>query len=122
MGLDFTAILSALGEDLIAQAGAPLGLDAGQSVRVAQALGRHIGGGEGVAVHAVAAETGLSEEIISAMLTKLIETGKEKLLSDSGVGAAIDGAKAQAAAAAQAAGGEALKAAGGFLGKIFGKK
>jgi hypothetical protein len=91
-------------------------------MRVAQALGRHIGGGDGHAVHAVAAETGLGEEVVSSMLIKLIEMGQEKLISDSGVSAAIDGAKAQAAAMAQATGGEALKAAGGFLGKIFGKK
>ena len=44
--------------------------------RVAKALGQHIGGGKDLAIKAAAADTGLTEDVISAMLTKLIETGK----------------------------------------------
>jgi hypothetical protein len=91
-------------------------------VRVAEALGRNIGGGKDLAVKATAQETGLTEEVISAMLGKLVETGKEKLLSDTGVAGAIDSAKDQAMAAMQNVGGEAAKGIMGKLGGLFGKK
>ena len=71
MAIDFSKIVSELGNDLIAQCGEPVGLDRDQSVRVATALGQHMGGGKDLAIKATAADTGLSEEVISAMLGKL---------------------------------------------------
>jgi hypothetical protein len=119
MAIDFSKIVSELGDDLVAQAGEPVGLDRDQSVRVAAALSRNIGGGKDLAVKATAAETGLTEEVISAMLGKLVETGKEKLIEEGPVGDAIENAKAQAMAAMGNIGGEATK---GIFGKLFGKK
>lgn len=119
MAIDISKILSSLGDELVAQAGEPVGLDKDQSVRVAKALGQHIGGGKDLAIKAAAADTGLTEDVISAMLTKLIETGKEKLLSEGAVGDAIENAKGQAMAAVGNIGGEAAK---GIFGKLFGKK
>ncbi|MDX2233545.1 MAG: hypothetical protein NW200_03525 [Hyphomonadaceae bacterium] len=122
MAIDLSKILSELGDDLVAQAGEPIGLDRDQSVRVATALSRNIGGGKDLAVKATATETGLTEEVISAMLGKLMETGKEKLLNEGPVGEAIDGAKAQAMAAIENVGGAAAKGLMGRLGGLFGKK
>jgi hypothetical protein len=122
MAIDISKILSSLGDDLVAQAGAPVGLDRDQSVRVAKALSTHIGGGKDLAIKAAAADTGLTEEVISAVLGKLVETGKEKLLSDSGVTGAIDDAKDQAMAALGNVGGEAAKGLFGKIGGMFGKK
>lgn len=122
MAIDIAKILSELGDDLVAQAGEPVGLDRDQSVRVAAALSRNIGGGKDLAVKATAAETGLTEEVISAMLGKLVETGKEKLIADGPVGDAIDGAKTQAMAAIENVGGAAAKGMLGKLGGLFGKK
>ncbi|MBL8558598.1 MAG: hypothetical protein JNM47_07755 [Hyphomonadaceae bacterium] len=119
MAIDISKILSSLGDDLVAQAGEPVGLDKDTSVRVAKALSQHIGGGKDLAIKAAAADTGLTEEVISQMLGKLIDTGKEKLMNDSGVTGAIDDAKAQAMGAIGAIGGEATK---GIFGKLFGKK
>lgn len=117
--MDIGKIVSSLGDDIIAQCGEPVGLSKDQSVRVAQALGRHIGAGQDLAIKAAAADTGLSEEVTSAMLSKVIAVGKEKLMSDAGVTGAIDNAKDQAMAAMQNMGGEAAK---GIFGKLFGKK
>lgn len=122
MAIDISKILSSLGEDLVAQAGEPVGLDRDQSVRVAKALSAHIGGGKDLAIKAAAADTGLTEDVISAMLGKLVETGKEKLLKESPVGDAIDGAKDQAMAALGNIGGEATKGLFGKIGGMFGKK
>ena len=119
MSIDISKIMSGLGDDLVAQAGAPLGLDRDKSVRVAQALGQHMGGGKDLAIKAAAADTGLTEDVISAMLGKLIETGKEKLLKEGPVGDAIENAKDQAMAAMGNIGGGAAK---GIFGKLFGKK
>lgn len=120
--VDISKILSSLGDDLVAQAGEPVGLDRDQSIRVAAALSNHIGGGKDLAVKAAAADTGLTEEVISAMLGKLVETGKEKLMSDSGVTGAIDDAKAQAMAAMGDLGNQATKGLFGKIGGMFGKK
>lgn len=120
--VDISKILSSLGDDLVAQAGEPVGLDKDTSVRVAKALSQHIGGGKDLAIKAAAADTGLTEDVISKMLTKLIDTGKEKLLSDSGVTGAIDDAKAQAIGAIGNIGGEATKGLMGKIGGLFGKK
>lgn len=122
MAIDISKILSSVGDDLVAKAGEPVGLDKDTSVRVAQALSTHIGGGKDLAIKAAAADTGLSEDVISQMLTKLIDTGKEKLMNDSGVTGAIDDAKAQAMAAVGNIGGEATKGLMGKIGGLFGKK
>jgi hypothetical protein len=122
MSIDISKILSSLGEDLVAQAGEPVGLDKDQSVRVAAALSNHIGGGKDLAIKAAAADTGLTEDVISSMLSKLIETGKEKLLNEGPVGQAIDTAKDQAMAAVGNIGGEAAKGIFGKIGGMFGKK
>lgn len=120
MAIDMSKIFAELGEDVAAQCGEPVGLDRGQSVRVAQALARNIGGGKDLAVKATAAETGLTEEVVGAMLGKLVEAGKDKLLEQSGD--AIEGAKAQAMAAIENVGGAATKGMLGKLGGLFGKK
>jgi hypothetical protein len=117
--VDVSKILSSLGDDMVAQAGEPVGLDRDQSIRVAKALSSHIGGGKDLAIKAAAADTGLTEEVISAMLGKLVEAGKEKLLGDSGVTGAIEDAKAQAMGAIGDLGNQATK---GLFGKLFGKK
>ncbi|MDZ4777133.1 MAG: hypothetical protein SGJ23_10145 [Alphaproteobacteria bacterium] len=122
MAIDISKILSSLGDDLVAQAGAPLGLDKDTSVRVAAALSQHIGGGKDLAIKATAADTGLTEDVISSMLNKLIDTGKEKLMNESGVTGAIDDAKAQATGAIGNIGGEATKGLMGKIGGLFGKK
>jgi len=122
MAIDISKILSSLGDDLVAQAGEPLGLDKDTSVRVAAVLSQHIGGGKDLAIKATAADTGLTEDVVSSMLNKLIETGKEKLMNDSGVAGAIDDAKAQAIAAVGSIGGEATKGLMGKIGGLFGKK
>ncbi len=122
MAIDISKILSSLGDDLVAQAGEPLGLDKDTSVRVAAALSQHIGGGKDLAIKATAADTGLTEDVISSMLNKLIDTGKEKLMNESGVTGAIDDAKAQAMGAIGNIGGEATKGLMGKIGGLFGKK
>ena len=121
MSFDFAKVLTDLGDDLIAKTGEPLGLSKDQSVRVAQAVGRHFAKGQVEAVKLAAADTGLSEDVVSAMTSKLIDTGKEKLLKDGQVGDAIDSAKAQAQAALANAGGDIAKSAGGMFGKLFGR-
>jgi hypothetical protein len=122
MSLDTAKILSDLGDDLIAQAGEPVGLNRDQSVRVARALTTHLGKGRDAAVQQAAAETGLTEEVISAMLGKLVEVGREKLLNEGPVGQAIDSAKSQASAALGQAGQAAAASVGGMLGGLFGRK
>ncbi len=119
MAFDFSKVVSELGDDLVAQCGEPVGLNKDQSVRVARALGQHMGGGKDLAIKAAAADTGLSEEVTSAMLGKLIETGKDKLINEGPVGDAIEGAKTQAMAAMGDLGNQATK---GIFGKLFGKK
>ena len=117
--MDLSKIVSDLGDDIVAQCGEPVGLSNDQSVRVARALGQHMGGGKDLAIKAAAADTGLSEEVVSAMLGKLVAVGKDKLMTDAGVTGAIDNAKDQAMAAMGNIGGEAAK---GIFGKLFGKK
>ena len=119
MAIDISKIISNLGDEMVAKAGEPVGLNKDQSIRVARALGQHMGGGKDLAIKAAATDTGLSEDVISSMLNKLIETGKEKLMKDGGVTDAIEGAKDQAMAAMGNIGGGAAK---GIMGKLFGKK
>jgi len=122
MAFELSKVVASLGEEAIAKAGEPLGLDTDQSNRVARALAAHVGAGDKDSIAKAAADTGIDEEVVTAMSKKLIEVGGEKLLAESGVSAAIDGAKDQAMAAFGNVGGEAAKQAGGFLGKLFGKK
>lgn len=115
MSIDVSKIVSQIGDDLIAQTGEPLGLDRDQSVRVARALAANWNKGREQAVQQTAADTGLTEEVVGSMATKLIDVAKEKLIEDGPVGDAIQSAKTAASDAVQ-------KAAGGFLGGLFGRK
>ncbi|MES1200692.1 MAG: hypothetical protein ABUS57_04500 [Pseudomonadota bacterium] len=115
MNIDFSKIVSDVGDDLIAQTGEPLGLSKDQSVRVARALAANWNKGRDAAVEQTAADTGLPTEVVSAMTTKLIDVAKDKLLNEGPVGDAIHSAQA---AATDAVG----KAASGFLGGLFGRK
>lgn len=122
MAFDVSTVVSSLSEEAIGQAGEPLGLNKDQSVRVSRALAANIGLGGDEAIKRAAADTGLDEECVTAMLGKLMEIGKDKLLEESGFNGAVDAAKDQAMAAFGNAGGQAAKAAGGLLGGLFGKK
>jgi hypothetical protein len=121
MSFDFSKVLSELGEDMIAKTGAPLGLSKDQSVQVANAVASHFSKGEGEAARLAAADTGLKEDVVAAMTAKLVEVGKEKLLTEGPVGDAVNAAKAQAQSAISNAGGELAKGAGGLLGRLFGR-
>lgn len=122
MSFDLSAVVRELGDEAIAKAGEPLGLSKEQSVRVAHALAAHAGLGNEETIRAVAQDTGLDEEVVAAMAKKLIETGAEKLMNETPVGAAVDNAKQEAMAALTAAGAGAAKNAGGFLSGLFGRK
>jgi len=122
MSFDISAVVSALGEEAIAKAGEPVGLEKEQSVRVAHALAANAGLGDEAMKKKVAEDTGLDEEVVAAMFKQLIETGKEKALEETGVTAAIDNAKDEAMAALSNVGGDAAKQAGGFLKGLFGRK
>lgn len=122
MSLEISKIVEALGEEALGKAGEPAGLDKPQSVRVAKALAAHAGLGNEKMLAAVAADTGLDEEVIAAMSKRLIEVGTEKLMRESPIGAAVDTVKDSAMAALTGAGGEVSKQAGGFLKGLFGKK
>lgn len=115
MAFDLGIVVAKLGEDLIAEAGAPIGLEPAKAKEVAQALAKHWGEGPAQAVKLAAAETNLAEEVVSEMSKKLIDLGKERLMGDLGVTDALEGAKAQAQAALGNVG-------GGLLGRLFGKK
>jgi hypothetical protein len=114
MSLEVGKIVSELGDALIAKVGEEVGLDGDLAVRAAHALAAHIGSGRDAAVKQAAAETGVGEEVIAALLSKLIEAGAQKLMEESPVGDAMASAKA-------AAEGAIGKAAGGMLGKLFGR-
>jgi hypothetical protein len=115
MSFDFSKVLSQVGDDLIAKTGEPIGLNADQSVRVAHALAANWNKGREQAVQQTAQDTGLTEEVVAAMASKLVEVGKEKLVNEGPVGDALKGAQAAASDAVS-------KAAGGFLGGLFGRK
>ena len=122
MSFDISALVSALGDEAIAQCGEPIGLDKEQSVRVAHALAAHAGLGDRDMASKVAADTGLDEEVVAAMLKRLGEIAAEKLMNETPIGAAVDTAKQQAMAAMDTAGATAMKGATGFLGSLFGRK
>jgi hypothetical protein len=118
MNIDLSKIVSELGDEAIAQCGEPVGLDRDQSVRVARALAAHAGLGREEAVAAAAADTGLTEEVISALLGKLVEAGAEKLVSEGPIGDALGAAKGAASEALGKGAGEMF----GKLGGMFGRK
>ncbi|HWA22096.1 MAG TPA: hypothetical protein VG735_06845 [Caulobacterales bacterium] len=120
MSFDFSKVISELGDDVIAKCGEPLGLDRDKSVRVAHALAARFNLGGEAMIKAAAEDTGIAEDAVSDMSKKLIEAGKEKLMDESGASAAIEKAKADAAAAAQAAASDVAKKASGMFGKLFG--
>jgi ATP phosphoribosyltransferase regulatory subunit HisZ len=122
MSFDISQVVTALGEEAIAKVGEPVGLSKEQSVRVAHAFAAKAGLGNEEMVRAVAADTGLDEEVVAAMLKKLVETGAEKLMNETPIGAAVDNAKQEAIAALGNAGDAAVKNAGGFLGRLFGRR
>lgn len=102
--------------------GEPLGLDKNQSLRVAHALAARAGLGNRETIQAVAAHTGLHEEVVAALSKKLAEEGGKKLMEETGANAAVDNVKQEALAAPTVAGAGAAKNAGGFLGGLFGRK
>lgn len=122
MSLDISQVVSELGDEAVAKAGEPLGLDKDKSVRVGRALAAHAGMGNQEMIAAAAADTGLSNEVVASMLKKLIETGGKQLMEATGVSGAIDSAKENAMAALNTAGNDAVKSAGGFLSGLFGRK
>jgi hypothetical protein len=122
MSFEISKVVEALGEEAIGQIGEPVGLDKAQSVRVARALAAHSGLGNQQMVQAAAADTGLDEEVVAAMGKKLVEEGANKVMEETGVNAAIDNAKQDAMAALSNVGGDAARSAGGFLGKLFGRR
>ncbi|MGE3143331.1 MAG: hypothetical protein AB7L65_08415 [Hyphomonadaceae bacterium] len=122
MSVDISKIVSDLGDDMIAKAGEPVGLNREQSVRAAHALAARCGLGGQAMIEAAATDTGLGQEVVSALSRKLVEAGGEKLMNDTGVKAAAENAKDQAMAALSNAGGDAARNAGGMLGRLFGRK
>jgi len=122
MSFDMSKVVAELGDEVIAKAGEPIGLNKDQSVRVAHALAARAGMGGEEMIKAVAADTGLDEEVVAAMAKKLVEAGTEKLMNETPIGAAVDNAKQEALAALTAAGSGAAKNAGGFLSSLFGRK
>lgn len=115
MALDFENIVSFLGHKVVGEIGAPLGLDEDQSVKLAASLANNIRAGNDLAIKGAAAETGIPEDVAQAMLDKLYETGKQKLLEDTGIAQQAEAMRDQAVEAAK-------QAAGGFLGRLFGRK
>ncbi len=122
MSLDMSRIVTALGDDAIGKCGEPLGLSEDQSVRVAHALAARAGLANQEMVAQVAADTGLSDDVVASMAKKLVEEGGKKLMDATGAKAAIDAAREQTMAAMSNAGSDAVKQAGGFLGGLFGRK
>ncbi|HYD88416.1 MAG TPA: hypothetical protein VEA80_13150 [Vitreimonas sp.] len=122
MSFDMSKVVAELGDEVIAKCGEPIGLNKDQSVRVAHALAARAGMGGEDMIKAVAADTGLDEEVVAAMAKKLVEVGTEKLMNETPIGAAVDNAKQEAMAALTAASQGAAKNAGGFLGSLFGRK
>jgi uncharacterized protein with von Willebrand factor type A (vWA) domain len=115
MAIEFGKIIEILGEKAVGEVGAPLGLNEEQSVKLARSLAANIGAGNDLAIKGAAAETGIPEDVVKAMLDKLYETGKEKILADTGIAQQAEQMKDQAIEAAKSA-------AGGFLGRLFGRK
>lgn len=122
MSFDFSAMAASLGDDVAAKIGEPLGLDRDLSLRVVHSLSANWSKGREGALQATAAETGLGEDVVAAMLAKFTDAAKDQALdvAKDKLGEAADAAKEQAMAALEAS--PVGKAAGGFLGKLFGRK
>ncbi len=90
--IDLGKVVSALGEQTIAEIGEPLGLSSEQSMRAARALAENFTGNKDQAIDAAARETGIGKEVLEAMLVKLLDNAKD---------AAVDHVKDQATLAAK---------------------
>ncbi len=101
LNIDLAKIVMSLGEDTIAEIGAPLGLSKELSVKAAKSLAENFTGNKEEAIAAAAKETGIGKEVLEAMITKLLGEAKDK---------AMGAVKDQAAAAAK-----------GMFGKFFGR-
>ncbi len=101
LNVDLAKIVMTLGEDTIAEIGAPLGLSKELSVKAAKSLAENFTGNKEEAIAAAAKETGIGKEVLEAMITKLLGEARDK---------AMGAVKDQAAAAAK-----------GMFGKFFGR-
>lgn len=101
LNVDLAKIVMSLGEDTIAEIGAPLGLSKELSVKAATSLAENFTGNKDEAIAAAAKETGIGKEVLEAMITKLLTEAKDK---------AMGAAKEQLAGAAK-----------GMFGKFFGR-
>ena len=101
LNIDLAKIVMTLGEDTIAEIGAPLGLSKELSVKAAKSLAENFTGNKDEAIAAAAKETGIGKDVLEAMITKLLGEAKDK---------AMGAVKDQAAAAAK-----------GMFGKFFGR-
>jgi hypothetical protein len=101
INIDLTKIVTTLGEDTIAEIGAPLGLSKELSLKAAKSLAENFTGNKDEAIAAAAKETGIGKDVLEAMITKLLGEAKDK---------AMGAVKDQAAAAAK-----------GMFGKFFGR-
>lgn len=100
MNIDLGKVVSAVGEDTIADIGKPLGLSKELSVKAAMSLANNFHGNQSEAIDAASKETGVGKEVLESMMIKLIDAGKDKVM---------DAAKD-----------EIGKAAKGMFGKFFG--
>lgn len=101
MNIDLGKIVTALGEDAVADIGEPLGLSQDLSLKAARSLAENFTGNSAEAVAAAVKETGIGKDVLEAMITKLLDDAKAK---------AIDHVKA-----------EATNAAKSMFGKFFGR-
>ncbi len=101
INIDLAKIVTTLGEDTIAEIGAPLGLSKELSLKAAKSLAENFTGNKDEAIAAAAKETGIGKDVLEAMITKLLGEAKDK---------AMGAVKDQAAAAAK-----------GMFGKFFGR-
>lgn len=102
INVDLAKIVMSLGEDTIAEIGAPLGLSKELSVKAAKSLAANFtGNNKDEAIAATARETGIGKDVLEAMITKLLGEARDK---------AMGAAKEQLAGAAK-----------GMFGKFFGR-
>lgn len=113
--IDFGKVVAGLGEKVVGDIGAPLGLSGETSIKLAQSLAAHADKGVSGAVKAAAEETGVAQELVQSFADKLYEQGRDMLIEQSGINEHMENAKQGAMAALKNAG-------GGLLGGLFGKK